>query len=193
MEIEIANTIGAIGIVVHLGKQLDLSIEESLNNMYMSLLHVHNQTNHHKQVKMLIETSTGQGSEICYEIDKLAHLFRKFSKHRNEEISERFGICLDTCHIFAAGYDLTNKNLIKIFFDKFDDLIGLQNIKLVHLNDSKKEVGSKVDRHENIGNGYIGKNNLLLITNIFKRLGVPIILETPFENQNNDLKLLINK
>ena len=192
VEIEIADTINAIGIVIHLGKQLDLSIEESLNNMYMSLLYVHAQTKQHKNVKIFIETSTGQGSEICFEMENLAHFFKKFSKHKNSEINERFGICLDTCHVFSAGYDLTNKNAIKTFLNTFDKLIGLEQIKLVHLNDSKREIGSKVDRHANIGNGYIGKDGIIFIIKMFKRLGIPIILETPNEKQNDDLELLVN-
>lgn len=191
MEIEMAHTIGSFGIVIHLGKQLDLSIEESLNNMYTSLLYVHDQTKQYKNIKIFIETSTGQGSEICYKIDKLSHFFKKFSTHKNKEISERFAICVDTCHIFAAGYDLTNKNSIRDFFSIFDKLIGIEYIKLLHLNDSKNVLASHIDRHENIGYGFIGKNNIITIIKMFKRLGVPIILETPRIKQNEDLKLLV--
>lgn len=191
LEIELAHIIDAIGIVVHLGKQLELSSEEGMNNMYTSLLYVHNQTINYKNIKILIETSTGQGSEMCFELKNLAHFYRKFSKHNNKEIVNRFGLCVDTCHIFAAGYDITNKNNIKMYFDEFDELIGLENIKLIHLNDSKKEIGSKVDRHANIGSGFIGKEPLKLISLMFNKLNVPIILETPHEKQNDDLISLL--
>ena len=190
MEIHIANDIGAFAIVIHLGKQLDLSIEECLNNMITSLLYVHNQTIKYKNIKILIETSTGQGSELCYKLEDLSYFYNKFSKHNNKEIVNRFGLCVDTCHIFAAGYDITNKNNIKIYFDQFDKLIGLQNIKLIHLNDSKKDIGSHIDRHANIGYGFIGKHTLLLIANIFKKLNVPIILETPYNKQIDDIILI---
>ncbi len=191
MEIEFAQLIGASCVVVHLGKQLDLSYEEALNNMYTSLLYVHKQTNN--KIKILIETSTGQGSEVCYELEKLAHFYKKISQHNNVDIRERFGICLDTCHIFAAGYDISTMNGIKKYFEMFEKLIGIEHIKLIHLNDSKKECGSKVDRHSNIGLGFIGNDSLLLIKDMFVRLGVPIILETPQENQDKDLELITKK
>lgn len=190
-EIEMANVIGAFGIVVHIGKQLNLSIEESLNNMFTSLLHIHKQTILHKNVKIFIETSTGQGTEMCYKLEDLEHLYKKFSKHKNKEVVDRFGICLDTCHVFAAGYDLSNNQSIKNFFEQFDELIGLGEIKLVHLNDSKNEVGSQIDRHENIGFGYIGKKSLIMIAKMFSKINVPIVLETPYEKQFDDLKILL--
>jgi len=190
MEIEMAYVVGAFAVVVHLGKQLDLSMEESLNNMYSALLFVHQQTRQ-TNIKILIETSTGQGSEICYKLEKLAHFYNKISKHKNVEIQNRFGICVDTCHIFAAGYDISSKNAINIFLDKFNELIGLEHIKLIHLNDSKKELGTHVDRHENIGKGFIGKTALKIFADTFKDLFVPIILETPYDHHSDDLDIIL--
>jgi deoxyribonuclease IV len=192
-EIEIASYIGAKYIVIHIGKQLQLSEKEALNNMYLSLLYVHNETEKHSNVKILIETSSGQGSEMCYKLEDLANLYRKFNLHKNDKIQKRFGICLDTCHVFSAGYNLKNKIARKMFFDKFDNLIGLNNIKLIHMNDSKVKLGTKIDRHENIGTGYIGKKALLIIAKIFIKLNVPIILETPYKNINKDLQIILLK
>jgi deoxyribonuclease-4 len=189
MEIESAEKLGAFAVVVHLGKQLDMSREEAINNMFTSLLYVHDQTKSTK-VKILIETSSGQGSEMCYRMNEFAHFFRKFSNHRSNEIQERFGICLDTCHIFAAGYDIRTMDIIKSFFDSFEEMIGIKHIKLIHLNDSKKDLGSNVDRHHNIGKGFIGKNGLKSITKIFGDLDVPIILETPDEYIEKDLNIV---
>jgi len=189
LEIESANKIGAFAIVVHLGKQLNISNEEALNNMFTSLLYVHNETKK-IDIKILIETSTGQGTEMCYRLEDLAHFYRKFSNIKNDDIKDRFGICLDTCHIFSAGYDISNKKKIEMFLDIFDEMIGINNIKLIHLNDSKKELGSNIDRHENIGFGSIGKKGLFLIYKFFSKLKVPIILETPLKYIENDLKLL---
>lgn len=190
MEINMANTLGAIGIVVHLGKQLELSEAEAINNMYTSLLYVHDKTKH-LNVNIFIETSTGQGSEICFKLEKLSHFYKKFSSHKNKEIRKRFKLCIDTAHIFAAGYDITSKKNIKLFLDNFDKMIGLDNIELIHLNDSKNELGSKIDRHENLsGNGYIGKESLLYLFKKFNKLNIPIILETPNDNIKNDLKML---
>jgi deoxyribonuclease-4 len=189
MEIESAEKMDAFSVVVHLGKQLDISREEAINNMFTSLLYVHDQTKSTK-VKILIETSSGQGSEMCYRLNDFAHFFRKFANHRSNEIRERFGICLDTCHIFAAGYDIRTTDVIKSFFNSFEEMIGIKHIKLIHLNDSKKDLGSNVDRHHNIGRGFIGKNGLKSIIKIFGHLGVPIILETPDEYVENDLKFV---
>lgn len=195
LEIEYAHYLGAFGIVVHLGKQLKLSESQCLNNMYSAFLYVHNQTKEFKKVKILIETSTGQGSELCYELDKLAHFYRKISLHPNKSISNRFGICLDTCHIWAAGYNIKDIQNIEIYFDKFNELIGIKEIKLIHLNDSKNDLGSKLDRHENIGKGYIGLDGLIIIAQMFSQINVPIVLETPFNEYKNynDLNLILNK
>lgn len=185
-EIECAESIGAYGIVIHLGKQLGLSKEEAFNNMYSALLHVHTITKK-CNVKILIETSTGQGSEICFKLEDLAHFYRKFLSHNDEGVKERIKLCVDTCHIFSAGYDIRNKNTISQYLDLFDDLIGLEHIKLVHLNDSLNNIGEKVDRHENLGKGYIGLKPLLYFSKYFIKLNIPIILETPNENIIDDL------
>lgn len=179
-QIEVAHQIGAFGIVIHCGKQLDLTKEQALNNMYTSLLYIHNQTKKYSKVKIFIETSTGQGSELCYKIEDLAYFFKKFSLHKKEDIKDRFRICIDSCHIFASGYDIRTKGTIDMYLDTFEELIGLKNIALIHLNDSKKDLGSNVDRHESLGKGYIGKIGLKYFADFFKKMNVPIILETPF-------------
>ena len=189
LEIEYAEIINAFAIVIHLGKQLDLSQEESYNNMYTSLLHVHNKTKN-SNVKILLETSSGQGSELCYKIENLAYFYNKLSKHKNENIRNRFGICVDTCHIYVSGHDIRSLNAINKYLDTFNKLIGLEHIKLIHLNDSKQDIGTKIDRHENIGKGYIGKKGLLIFISIFKHLEVPIILETPKNYLEQDIKII---
>jgi deoxyribonuclease-4 len=97
------------------------------------------------------------------------------------------------CHIFEAGYDIRGEENIHIYLKKFDELIGIDNIKLIHLNDSKKDMGLKVDRHANIGDGFIGEKSLLFFAKIFHKRNVPIILETPIEKQDDDLKMIIYK
>lgn len=188
-EIELANFIGAKYCVIHLGKQLDLTLENSLNNMYTSLLYVHNKTLH-TNVMILFETSTGQGTEIAYKLNELSLFYRKFSQHKDPIINNRFGICVDTCHIFAAGYNIKTKSGREIYFDNFNELIGLSHIKLIHLNDCKEKCGSHIDRHARIGEGFIGEKSLLTIAKIFAKNNVPIVLETPSENILQDLNLL---
>jgi deoxyribonuclease IV len=186
-EIKLAKILGAISIVVHLGKQMSLSKEESINNMYTSLLYIYHQTIE-ENIKILLETSSGQGTELCYELPDLALIYRKFSKHINPNIANRFGICLDTCHIFSAGYNIKNKKMREIYFSEFNELIGLQHIKLIHLNDSKVPCKSKVDRHENLDDGYIGIKALLIIVKVFEKHNIPIILETPYKKIYDDLR-----
>jgi deoxyribonuclease-4 len=176
-EIETAETLKAKAVVLHLGKKLDLEDNIAYNNMYSALLYIDKQTKNCK-VKIYLETSSGQGSEMCYKMENLGYFYKKIKKNK------RFGICIDTCHIFAAGYDITTKNKIKDFFIHFEKIIGLKYIKLCHLNDSNNILNSHIDRHANIGEGYIGKKSLITIYNMFKKQNIPVILETPDNNIN---------
>ena len=185
-QIKLAHQIGAFCVVIHLGKSLDLSLESAMNNMYINLLKVHNMLK--VPTKILIETSTGQGTEMCYELEELARFYNKFKS--NDKLSDRFGICLDTCHIFNAGYDIRTKKGVIDYLTEFDKLIGVENIKLIHLNDSKNILGAKVDRHANLGTGFIGKEGLEQVIIFFDKLRVPMVLETPDEYLDDDLKFL---
>ena len=190
LEIEYAHKIGAIGVVIHFGKQLELSIEEAYNNMYTSLVFIHNKTIKYKDVLLLLETSTGQGTELCWRMEDLAYFYKKFSKNENKELKDRVKLCVDTCHIFSAGYNLKTKGDIKRYLEAFEELIGLRYIKLIHLNDCKVSIGSQKDRHENIGKGYIGFTGLKIFFDYFKNLNVPIVLETPDYGYRKEIKLL---
>ena len=192
MEIKYAHQIGATGIVIHTGKQLNLSEWDAWNNMYTSLVYIHNKTKEYDKVKILLETPSGQGTEILYKIEDFARFYKKFSITKNIKLKNRFKICLDTCHIFAAGYDLTSIMKIKLYLEVFDELIGINNIYVVHFNDSLKGVGSKRDRHANIGKGEIGLKNLKYIFKYFKSLYIPIILETPENNSKLELEILFS-
>lgn len=186
-EIIMASEIEAFGIVIHMGKHKSLSINKALNNMYQFLLEIHNKTIEYKTVKILLETSTGQGTEMCYKLEDLAHFFNKFAFSKDKIIRDRFKITIDTCHIFNAGYNLKSIKGIDTYLSDFDKLIGLKHINLIHLNDSKNDVGMHKDRHERLGKGYIGKKNILYIIHFFKSLNVPIVLETPTENISKEI------
>lgn len=190
-EINIADKLGAKYIVIHLGKKLDLDDNTAMNNMYSSLLYIHNKTQK-LSIKLLLETSSGQGSEMCTTISSLAILMNKFLNSKNELIKNRFGVCVDTCHIFSAGYPINNKDDTIKYIKEFEEKIKISNIKVLHLNDSKNKVGSNVDRHENINNGYIGINGLEPLIKLCFKLNIPIILETPEDNIKNDLDILKN-
>jgi deoxyribonuclease-4 len=181
-EIKIAHKIGAYAVVVHLGKQLDLTKEVALNNMFINLLKVLDATMN-LDIRILIETSTGQGSEMCYDLDEFAMFFKKIKNNR-------IGICLDTCHIFNAGYDIRTKKTVEEYIKLFEEKIGINSIKLIHLNDSSNDLGMKIDRHQNIGRGYIGVEGIKQIIMFFTSLNIPIVLETPDEYINDDLDIL---
>jgi deoxyribonuclease-4 len=125
-------------------------------------------------VTLLLEIMAGQGGAACYRFEHLASIINN-SRHK-----KNLGVCFDTCHAFAAGYDFREKEGYKTMWKEFDSLIGLEKLKAIHLNDSKKELGSRVDRHENIGEGKIGLTAFGLIMNDTRLTHVPKILETPF-------------
>lgn len=187
-EIEASSIIGAFGIVVHMGKQLTMIKEVAMNNFYSSLLYVHNKTSQYKDVKIILETSTGQGSEMFYKLEEFAYFFKKFSHNIKKDIVDRFKICVDTCHIFSAGYDIRTKNTIDMYLDTFNELIGLQHIILIHLNDTKTKLGSNIDRHQSLGKGYIGEKGLKIFANFFKKKGIAIIVETPPNRQTYEVQ-----
>jgi len=190
-ELEIGEKLGAFGLVIHFGKKLDLTTEQAYNNMYSSLIYIHNKTKDLK-IKIILETSTGQGSEICYKIEDLSYFFKKLSKNKIKSIRSRFKICIDTCHIFSAGYNIRTKYNIRQYIETFNELIGIKNIYLIHLNDCKVDIGMQVDRHQNIGKGYIGYEGLKYFFDIFKKYKIPIILETPNNGFLKEIPKLIN-
>ena len=188
LEIKYANKLGAFGLVVHFGKSLDLPISQAYNNMYSSLVHLHNTTKEYSNIKIFLETSTGQGTEMCYKLEDLAHFYRKFSSNINKDIKNRFKLCIDTCHIFAAGYNIKTENSIRAYLEEFEELIGLKNVHLIHLNDSVVDLGEKKDRHANIGMGKIGFNGLKIFFEYFRKQDVPVILETPGYGYKKEIK-----
>jgi apurinic endonuclease APN1 len=189
-EIKCCSQLGAFGIIIHTGKSLKLNISESLNNMYTSLLYIHHKTEEYQNIKIIIETPSGQGTEILTNIEEFCRFMNKFYSHPHQKVRDRFGICIDTCHIFAAGNDIRTSEGIDYFFKIIDQTIGIDKIKICHLNDSKKGLGEHLDRHLNIGKGHIGKKSLFRITKFMKKLNIPIVLETPENNISDDYILL---
>jgi len=124
-------------------------------------------------VTVLIETTAGQGSSLGNRFEQLARLFELVPHH------QRLGICVDTCHIFAAGYDIRTSAGYEAAFAELDQLVGLERIKCFHLNDSQKGLGSRVDRHTHIGQGMIGLEAFRLLVNDPRFRGLPMIIETP--------------
>ncbi|MEX0944316.1 MAG: deoxyribonuclease IV [Balneolaceae bacterium] len=124
-------------------------------------------------VTAVIENTAGQGTNMGYQFEQLAQMIERVDQ------KERVGVCVDTAHAFAAGYDISSEAGFKETFELFDQTIGFDMLKAMHLNDSKKELGSKVDRHDSIGNGFIGFTPFELIMKDPRFDGIPMILETP--------------
>jgi deoxyribonuclease-4 len=188
----ISDLINSIGCVVHVGKHLDLTVTEGTDNMYNGLKIIINYIKKNNlNSYIILETAAGQGSELLAtkdnSLENLANFYNCFSNEDKKHIK----ICVDTCHIFAAGYDIKSRSKVKKFFDEFNTLIGINNIALIHLNDSKTDCGSCVDRHENLGQGKIGIEGLRHFIRYAIFYKIPTILETP-NNYKLELKL-INK
>ena len=128
---------------------------------------------------ILIETTAGQGSCLGDTFEEIAAMLKRID--RSKTLRDRVAVCLDTCHVFAAGYPLAPQAALDETLRHFDEAIGLERLKLIHANDSKRECGARVDRHEAIGDGKIGREAFKLLVNHPQLAGVPMILETPKE------------
>jgi len=127
-------------------------------------------------VAIAMETMAGQGTALCYRFEHLAHILEALP-------DERLVICADSCHLFAAGYDLRTPETYEAVWQEFDRLIGLERLKVWHLNDSRKPLGSRVDRHEHIAEGELGESAFRLIMNDPRFASLPMIIETPDEER----------
>lgn len=128
-----------------------------------------------KGVTAVIENTAGQGTNLGFQFEQIARIIDLV------EDKSRVGVCIDTCHSFAAGYDLSNAEGFKRSFDHFDKVIGFKYLKGMHLNDAKKGLNSRVDRHESIGTGQLGEETFKILMKDPRFDGIPLILETPDE------------
>ena len=126
-----------------------------------------------QNVKAVIENTAGQGTNMGFRFEHLAEIIEQV------EVKERVGVCIDTAHAFAAGYDISTEEGFADTFDQFGKIVGFEKLLAMHLNDSKKELGTKVDRHESLGDGHIGWTPFRQIMKDDRFDGIPLILETP--------------
>jgi deoxyribonuclease IV len=139
------------------------------------------------RVTILLENNVGHKNTIGSKFEDI-----KLILDRLNAFKDSVGICLDSCHAFAAGYDLTSKTMVDSTLDQFDEVIGLKHLKIVHLNDSRDELGSNLDRHENLGRGKIGNEGLMALCTHKSISNIPFIMETPRENHEEDMKTVLN-
>ncbi len=171
-ELERAEALGIPWVVTHMGACMDSTEEEGIRLLCESLTQVLRETEG-LQVGVALETTAGQGTCLGYRFEQIAQVVDGCQNH------PRLGVCLDTCHIFVAGYDLRDEEAYQQTMADFDRVIGLQKLKVIHANDAKKPLGSRVDRHEHIGQGEIGIGAFERLVNDPRLLHVPIVIETP--------------
>ena len=174
-QMELAQTVQISYIVTHLGAHLGQGETFGLNQLSDSFNYLF-ETAAAPDVTVLLETTAGQGTNLGYRFEHLRDIIGT-SKYPN-----RFGVCLDTCHVFAAGYDIRTETDCETMFDRFDTIIGLDRLQAFHLNDAKSAYQSRVDRHEHIGEGNIGTTAFAYILNDSRFAEVPLIIETPNMN-----------
>ena len=167
-EINRVDKLGVKYLVLHPGSHVGLGIELGIKNIIKAL---NEAITPNTNVTICLETMAGKGTELGRTFEELKQVINGLS------YKDKIAVCLDTCHINDAGYDLNDFDKI---LDDFDNIIGLDKLKVIHINDSKNVLGSHKDRHENIGYGTIGFNNLINIIYQEKLKGIPKILETPY-------------
>jgi deoxyribonuclease-4 len=172
-EIERAGLLGIPDLVFHPGSHLGSGDEEGLKAVAECMNHAIEKTGDWEGVTLTVETTAGQGSNLGHRFEHIRYLMD------NVENKKRVGVCVDTCHIFTAGYDLRKKPDYEKTFRELGNTIGFDHIRLFHVNDSKKDFASRVDRHEHIGKGYIGLGPFGYLVNDPRFKKIPMILETP--------------
>ena len=165
------HSIGAKGVVFHVGKHCNrCTVEECIERMIIYINIIIEKTLD-IPIKFLLETGAGCGTEVCRTLNDLKYIYD------NIKYKEKFGFCIDTCHIFASGFDIKNKPYE--YIEQFDEIIGLDTVCLIHLNDSKGAFKSCKDRHQNLGKGEIGEYGLSIFVKYFYSINIPMVLETP--------------
>ncbi|MBM3997040.1 MAG: deoxyribonuclease IV [Planctomycetes bacterium] len=185
IEVQRADALGLSYLVMHPGTPTDGDDAAGLKRIISAFDEVH-QRCHDCRVMILLEATAGQGKSLGWRFEHLATILDGVQE------SKRLGVCVDTCHVFAAGYPLAPVDEYERTLHEFDSLIGLKRIKVFHMNDSKKPLGSRVDRHEHIGQGHLGLEPFRLLVNDPRFEKVPMIMETPKEGPNDEDMDVIN-
>jgi len=183
-DIENCAKLGGAGVVLHVGKSLELSRTEALQWIIKNLATIFTATKK-LHVPIFIENLAGQGTELGINFDELAMIYCGLHK------PTRMKFCFDSCHAFAAGYDLRTSAKVKKVFAEFDKKLGLSNLACIHFNDSALDFSSHVDRHANLGYGKIGRVGLKAIAKFALKKSIPLILETPQRDGGSHKKDLI--
>ena len=171
-ELDRAERLGIAGVVLHPGAHMGAGVDAGLDQIARSFDQIHAALPSHKVVTLL-ETAAGQGSCLGCTFEELGKILARVDDPK------RLAICVDTCHIFASGYDIRSREGYEQMIEAIEQHAGLDRVSLFHLNDSKRPLGSRVDRHEHIGEGQIGLDGFRFLLNDPRFQRVPKLLETP--------------
>jgi deoxyribonuclease IV len=171
-EVQRCHALGIPYLVFHPGAHMGMGEDEGLAAIARSLDHVMERTEG-LDVMPLLELTAGQGTSLGHRFEHIARILDQVKR------PDRVGVCLDTCHVYAAGYDLRSPRGYEDTFRQLARVVGLDKLKAVHLNDSKRERGSRVDRHARAGEGHLGLSTFRRILNDRRFRGIPLVVETP--------------
>ncbi|MCV0393623.1 MAG: deoxyribonuclease IV [Nitrosopumilus sp.] len=178
-EVERCALLGIPYLVTHLGSHLGIGEEEGIKRLVKGLTKAGETKN---DVMILLENTAGQKNSVGSDFKQLGEIFNQLKP------SKKFGVCFDTCHAFVSGYDLRTANKVKETFDEFDKYVGIKNLKILHLNDAKGDIGCNLDRHYHLGLGGIGEQGISSVVKFANKKKIPIILETPIDDERDDFE-----
>ena len=178
-EVERCGKLGIPYLVTHLGSHLGTGEEEGIKRLVQALTKAAKVKN---DVMILLENTAGQKNSVGSDFEQLGEIFRKLKPQK------KFGICFDTCHAFVSGYDLRTEKDVKETFKEFEKHVGMEHLKILHLNDAKGDIGCNLDRHYHIGLGSIGEEGMAAVVKLISKKKIPIVLETPIDDTRDDFE-----
>ena len=178
-EVERCAQLGIPYLVTHLGSHLGTGEESGIKKLVEGLTKAGKTKN---DVMILLENTAGQKNSVGSDFKQLGEIFKQLKPEK------KFGVCLDTCHAFVAGYDLRTADKVKETFKQFNKHVGIENLKILHLNDARGEIGCNLDRHYHLGLGGIGEEGITSVVKFANKKKIPIILETPIDDDRDDFE-----
>ena len=178
-EVERCAQLGIPYLVTHLGSHLGTGEEAGIKKLVDGLTKAGQTKN---DVMILLENTAGQKNSVGSDFKQLGEIFKQLKP------GKKFGVCIDTCHAFVAGYDLRTAEKVKETFKEFDRHVGIENLKILHLNDARGELGCNLDRHYHLGLGGIGEEGIKSVVKFANKKKIPIILETPIDDDRDDFE-----
>ena len=178
-EVERCAQLGIPYLVTHLGSHLGTGEEAGIKKLVEALTKAGQTKN---DVMILLENTAGQKNSVGSDFKQLGEIFKQLKP------GKKFGVCLDTCHAFVAGYDLRTADRVKETFKEFNKHVGIENLKILHLNDARGEIGCNLDRHYHLGLGGIGEEGITSVVKFANKKKIPIILETPIDDDRDDFE-----